>query len=157
MESPYTVHISLLEGHVSPNQEPVKELAAVTAERWYMAPGVKRQEIRQNGLVGTLFIPPGGSALFSLFFLLFRCSNSPYHLCSLLGPGPFPAMLDMWGMGGGLPEYRSSLFASRGYASFCLAYVGHKDLPGPPNTINVGDSYFQVSVSFFFKKEKLRF
>uniref|UniRef100_A0A3P9J8Q1 Uncharacterized protein n=1 Tax=Oryzias latipes TaxID=8090 RepID=A0A3P9J8Q1_ORYLA len=106
VESPYTVHISLLEGHVSPNQEPVKELAAVTAERWYMAPGVKRQEIRQNGLVGTLFIPPG--------------------------PGPFPAMLDMWGMGGGLPEYRSSLFASRGYASFCLAYVGHKDLPDFP-------------------------
>uniref|UniRef100_A0A3P9HRG1 Uncharacterized protein n=1 Tax=Oryzias latipes TaxID=8090 RepID=A0A3P9HRG1_ORYLA len=122
VESPYTVHISLLEGHVSPNQEPVKELAAVTAERWYMAPGVKRQEIRQNGLVGTLFIPPG--------------------------PGPFPAMLDMWGMGGGLPEYRSSLFASRGYASFCLAYVGHKDLPGPPNTINVGDSYFQAAFQF---------
>uniref|UniRef100_A0A8C7XTJ3 Acyl-coenzyme A thioesterase 4-like n=1 Tax=Oryzias sinensis TaxID=183150 RepID=A0A8C7XTJ3_9TELE len=122
VESPYTVHISLLEGHVSPNQEPVKELAAVTAERWYMAPGVKRQEIRQNGLVGTLFIPPG--------------------------PGPFPAMLDMWGMGGGLPEYRSSLFASRGYASFCLAYVGHKDLPGPPNTINVRDSYFQAAFQF---------
>ncbi|KAF6735730.1 Acyl-coenzyme A thioesterase 2, mitochondrial [Oryzias melastigma] len=122
VESPYTVQISLLEGHVSPNQDPGKELAAVTAERWYMSPGVKRQEIRQNGLVGTLFIPPG--------------------------PGPFPAMLDMWGMGGGLPEYRSSLFASRGYASFCLAYVGHKDLPGPSNTVNVGDSYFKAAFQF---------
>lgn len=60
------------------------------------------------------------------------------------GPGPFPAMLDLWGMGGGLQEYRSSLLASRGYASFCLAYFGHKDLPGPPNRMNVGDSYFKA-------------
>lgn len=60
------------------------------------------------------------------------------------GPGPFPAMLDLWGMGGGLVEYRSALFASKGYASLSLAYFGHKDLPPPQNTINVGDAYFKV-------------
>lgn len=76
-------------------------------------------EILQNGTVGTLFIPPG--------------------------PGPFPAILDLWGMGGGLQEYRSSLLASRGYVSFSLAYFGHKDLPGPQNRINVGDSYFKAA------------
>ncbi|XP_008408172.1 bile acid-CoA:amino acid N-acyltransferase-like isoform X2 [Poecilia reticulata] len=121
VESPYVVHISLLEGHVSlPASEGQRsELAAVTAERWYIAPGVKRIEINQNGLVGTLFIPPG--------------------------PGPFPAMLDLWGMVGGLQEYRSSLLASRGYASFSLAYFGHRDLPGPLNRINVGDSYFKAA------------
>ncbi|XP_061583430.1 bile acid-CoA:amino acid N-acyltransferase-like [Cololabis saira] len=119
VETPYNVHISLLEGHVSPSQGMGAELAAVTVERWYMAPGVRRIEIVQNGIVGTLFLPPG--------------------------PGPCPAMLDMWGMGGGLPEYRSSLFASRGYASLSLAYIGHKDLPGPPNTVNVGDSYFKAA------------
>ncbi|MED6269382.1 hypothetical protein CHARACLAT_032526 [Characodon lateralis] len=113
------VHISLLEGHVSPSEQQITELAAVTAERWYIAPGVKRIEIRQNGVVGTLFVPPG--------------------------PGPFPAVLDLWGMGGGLIEYRSSLLASRGYVSFSLAYFGHKDLPSPPNCINVGDSYFKAS------------
>lgn len=53
-------------------------------------------------------------------------------------------MLDLWGMGGGLVEYRSALFASRGYASLSVAYIGHKELPGPQNKINVGDSYFQV-------------
>ena len=47
-------------------------------------------------------------------------------------------------MGGGLVEYRSALFASRGYASLSLAYIGHKELPGPQNTMNVGDSYFKV-------------
>ncbi|XP_069565953.1 bile acid-CoA:amino acid N-acyltransferase-like isoform X2 [Brachyistius frenatus] len=120
METPYTVHISLLQGHVSPSEEPITELAAVTTERWYMAPGVKRIEIRQNGLVGTLFLPPG--------------------------PGPFPGMLDLWGISGGLVEYRSALFASRGYVSLSLAYIGHKDLPGLKNRINVGDSYFMSAL-----------
>lgn len=60
------------------------------------------------------------------------------------GPGPFPGILDLWGMGGGLVEYRSALLASRGYASLSLAYFGHKDLPGPQNSINVSDTYFKV-------------
>ncbi|XP_029007502.1 peroxisomal succinyl-coenzyme A thioesterase-like [Betta splendens] len=122
VETPYLVHISLLEGHVCPSEGPSTELAAVMAERWYMAPGVRRTEIRQNGLVGTLFLPPG--------------------------PGPFPAMLDLWGMGGGLVEYRSALLASRGYASFTIAYIGHKDLPGPKNCISVGDPYFKSAFHF---------
>ncbi|XP_038552440.1 acyl-coenzyme A thioesterase 1-like isoform X1 [Micropterus salmoides] len=119
VETPYTVLLSLLEGHVSPSERQSTELAAIFTERCYMAPGVRRIEIRQDGVVGTLFLPPG--------------------------PGPFPAMMDLWGMGGGLPEYRSSLFASRGYASLALAYIGHKELPGPQNTLNVGDSYFQAA------------
>ncbi|XP_073324726.1 peroxisomal succinyl-coenzyme A thioesterase-like [Pagrus major] len=117
VETPIVVLMSLLEGHVSPSEGQSTELAVVTTERWYMAPGVQRIEIRQNGVVGTLFLPPG--------------------------PGPFPAVLDLWGMGGGLIEYRSALFASRGYASLSLAYIGHKDLPGPQNSMNVGDSYFK--------------
>uniref|UniRef100_UPI0009B4B190 LOW QUALITY PROTEIN: acyl-coenzyme A thioesterase 1-like n=1 Tax=Monopterus albus TaxID=43700 RepID=UPI0009B4B190 len=116
--TPYTVQISLLEGHVSPSEAQGTELATVTTERWYIAPGVRRIDIRQNGVVGTLFLPPG--------------------------PGPFPAMLDLWGMSGGLTEYRAALIASRGYASLALAFLGHKDLPGPRNTMNVGDSYFKV-------------
>ncbi|XP_030275989.1 peroxisomal succinyl-coenzyme A thioesterase-like [Sparus aurata] len=117
VETPIVMLMSLLEGHVSASEGPSTELAVVTTERWYMAPGVQRIEIRQNGVVGTLFLPPG--------------------------PGPFPAVLDLWGMGGGLIEYRSALFASRGYASLSLAYIGHKDLPGPQNSMNVGDSYFK--------------
>lgn len=54
-------------------------------------------------------------------------------------------MLDLWGMGGGLVEYRAALFASRGYASLSLAYIGHKELPAPHNRMNVGDSYFKVN------------
>lgn len=57
METPYIVNISLLEGHTSPSEGQSPELAAVTVERWYMAPGVRRIEIRQNKIVGTLFLP----------------------------------------------------------------------------------------------------
>uniref|UniRef100_A0A3Q4GYZ3 Acyl-CoA thioesterase 19 n=1 Tax=Neolamprologus brichardi TaxID=32507 RepID=A0A3Q4GYZ3_NEOBR len=119
VETPYIVNISLLEGHTSPSEGQSTELAAVTVERWYMAPGVRRIEIRQNKIVGTLFLPPGER------------------------PGPFSAMLDLWGMGGGLSEYRSALFASRGFASLSVAYMGHKDLPGPPDIMSVGDLYFK--------------
>lgn len=122
VETPYVVHMSLLEGHVSQRDEQSVELAAATTERWYLAPGVQRVEVRHNGIVGTLFLPPG--------------------------PGPFPAMLDMWGMGGGLVEYRSALLASRGYAALALAYFGHEDLPRPYNAINVGDAYFKSAFQF---------
>lgn len=119
--TPYSIKISILDGHVAPDegQKTNQELASVTIERWYMAPGVRRIEIRQNGIVGTLFLPPG--------------------------PGPFPAMVDLWGMGGGLVEYRSALFASRGFASLALAYFGHKDIAGPLNCVNVGDGYFRAA------------
>ncbi|KAJ8358535.1 hypothetical protein SKAU_G00150600 [Synaphobranchus kaupii] len=127
METPYTVQVSLLNGHVTSHgvrshdegQAKEEELASVTLERWYTAPGVRRVEIREEGLVGTMFLPPG--------------------------PGPFPAVLDIWGMGGGLVEYRAALLASRGMASFALAYFGHKDIPGPIDAINVGDDYFQAA------------
>lgn len=129
--APYVFKLCLSEGHVSPEDSGTKgsELASVCIERWYMAPGVKRVEVREDGLVGTLFIPTG--------------------------PGPFPAMLDLWGMGGGLNEYRSSLFAAKGYASFSLAYFGHKDLPGPLDTINVGTDYYKKAYEYLKNHDQI--
>ncbi|XP_030632320.1 bile acid-CoA:amino acid N-acyltransferase isoform X2 [Chanos chanos] len=126
VETPYLVDLSVLQGHISScdgaggqGMRAEQEVAAVKVERWYMSPGVRRVEIRQNGVVGTLFMPPG--------------------------PGPFPGVLDLWGMGGGLVEYRSALFASHGLASFALAYFDHKDIPGPAKRVNVKDSYFKTA------------
>ncbi|XP_026788332.3 acyl-coenzyme A amino acid N-acyltransferase 2 isoform X1 [Pangasianodon hypophthalmus] len=126
VETPYTVDVSVLEGHISPlnssRDEQISrehELATVSLQRWYMVPGVRKIEIRQNRVVGTLFLPPG--------------------------PGPFPAVLDLWGLARGLVEYRAALFASHGLACMTLAYFGHKDLPGPPKRISVGDSYFKAA------------
>lgn len=58
--------------------------------------GVTRQEVREQGLVGTLFLPAG--------------------------PGPHPAVMILNGSGGGINEPRAALYASRGYAAFALAY-----------------------------------
>ncbi|KAK3536545.1 hypothetical protein QTP86_013744, partial [Hemibagrus guttatus] len=128
VETPYTVDVSVLEGHISPlnssKDEQIRrkhecELATVSLHRWYMAPGVRRIEIRQNRVVGTLFLPPG--------------------------PGPFPAVVDLWGLAQGLIEYRAALIASHGLACMTLSYFDHKDLPGPRKRINVGDSYLKAA------------
>ncbi|WP_269931958.1 acyl-CoA thioesterase/BAAT N-terminal domain-containing protein [Aminobacter sp. HY435] len=62
----------------------------------FAAPGVERQEIRADGLVGTLFTPAG--------------------------PGPHPVVMVLNGSGGGINEPRAALLASRGYQAFALGY-----------------------------------
>lgn len=58
------------------------------------------------------------------------------------GPGPYPGLLDMWGGGGNLIEYRSALLASRGYASMALAYIN----PEEQQSTEITSSYFEVCV-----------
>ncbi|XP_076015967.1 peroxisomal succinyl-coenzyme A thioesterase-like isoform X2 [Genypterus blacodes] len=96
--SPMELLVSLYRGHAVEGFVEQTPLASVLTERWHMAPGVQRIEIREDTLRGTLFIPPG--------------------------VGPFPGMLDMWGGGGGLLEYRAALLASHGFVSLALDYVG---------------------------------
>ncbi|KAI3366606.1 hypothetical protein L3Q82_009293, partial [Scortum barcoo] len=100
--SPMLVNISVYGGHVAEGFMEQPPLASVLTERWYMAPGVQRIDIKEEEVIGTLFIPPG--------------------------PGPFPGLLDMWGGGGGLVEYRAALLASHGYVSFALKYLDHGEM-----------------------------
>ncbi|KAG9280965.1 acyl-coenzyme A thioesterase 4-like [Astyanax mexicanus] len=116
---PIEVHISVYEGHLTKWFKEKQALASVVAERWYSSPGVQRIDVREKGLKGTLFIPPG--------------------------PGPFPAVLDLWGGGGGLVEYRSALLASHGYITLTLEYIGLKDASGTPQ--NVDNDYFEAAFS----------
>ncbi|XP_041833104.1 peroxisomal succinyl-coenzyme A thioesterase-like [Melanotaenia boesemani] len=95
VRTPMLVSISVYSGHED-FRDPTP-LASSLTERWYLAPGVQRIDISEKGVSGTLFIPPG--------------------------PGPFPGILDLWGGGGGLLEYRSALLASHGYASLALEYI----------------------------------
>ncbi|XP_076860807.1 acyl-coenzyme A thioesterase 1-like isoform X3 [Brachyhypopomus gauderio] len=113
--SPLVLHISVYDGHVSQGFAQLTALASLVIERWYMAPGVRRVDIREKGVRGTLFIPPG--------------------------PGPFPGVLDMWGGGGGLVEYRSALLASHGFASMALEYL----FPGEFNKTKVNVGYFEMA------------
>lgn len=60
------------------------------------------------------------------------------------GPGRYPGLLDMWGGGGGLIEYRSALLASRGYVSLALEYIKPDEL----QSAELGFSYFEVHLHF---------
>lgn len=60
------------------------------------AEGVTRRDVREDGLVGTLYLPAGA--------------------------GPHPAVLILNGSGGGINEPRAALYASHGYAAFALGY-----------------------------------
>jgi dienelactone hydrolase len=75
--------------------------ASMTAR--FAAPGVTRRELREGGLVGTLFLPPG--------------------------PGPHPAVMVLYGSGGGINEPRAALLASHGFAALALGYFGAPGLP----------------------------
>ncbi|XP_045928585.1 peroxisomal succinyl-coenzyme A thioesterase-like isoform X1 [Micropterus dolomieu] len=113
--SPMLVKVSVYSGHVAEGFMEQAPLASVLIERLYMAPGVQRIDIREKGVRGTLFIPTG--------------------------PGPFPGLLDMWGGGGGLFEYRSALLASRGYVSFALEYFA----PGEQRSADVELNLFETA------------
>jgi len=75
--------------------------ASMTAR--FAAPGVTRRELREDGLVGTLFLPPG--------------------------EGPHPAVVVLYGSGGGINEPRAALLASHGFAALALGYFGAPGLP----------------------------
>ncbi|XP_052273691.1 acyl-coenzyme A thioesterase 1-like isoform X2 [Dreissena polymorpha] len=93
--------------------------------RWYMSRGVQKTPVRQGRLRGTMFIPPGR--------------------------GPFPGVIDMFGTAGGSIEFRAALLASRGYATFALAYMRYQDLP--LNISDVNFEYFIEAVEWFARQE----
>ena len=89
-------------------------------EQHLMAPGVTRREIRDDGLVGTLFTPAGA--------------------------GPHPAVIVLSGSGGGLIEPRAALWASHGVAALALGYFG---APGLPDYISeIPLEYFEKGLNW---------
>ncbi|XP_077598991.1 peroxisomal succinyl-coenzyme A thioesterase-like isoform X1 [Stigmatopora nigra] len=119
VETPMEFTISVYQDHLTEFKEKAV-LASQLVERWYMAPGVLRTPIMEHGLTATLFLPSG--------------------------PGPFPAILDLWGGGGQLVEYRASLLASHGFASLALDYITPKISveTGKP----VDNTYFENAFTF---------
>ncbi len=70
-------------------------LQATLTQR-FAAPGVTRSDVREAGLVGTLFTPPGN--------------------------GPHPVVIILNGSTGGINEPRGALYASHGYQALALGY-----------------------------------
>ncbi len=57
--------------------------------------------------------------------------------------GKQPAVIDIFGTGGGLMEHRGALLSSKGFAVLCLAYIDFKDLPKTVPELSM--NYFEVN------------
>lgn len=102
-------------------------MASLTLERWYVAPGVTRLQVKEGRLRGALFLPPG--------------------------EGPFPGVIDLFGGTGGLIEFRASLLASHGFASLALAYWAYEDLPAQLEKVDL--DYFEDAANFLLGHPKV--
>jgi dienelactone hydrolase len=102
-------------------------VARSTSERLYMADGVERIPVRSEGLVGTLFVPPGS--------------------------GPHPVVITLSGSGGGLSEAGAALYASHGYAGFALAYFNYEDLP--KDLVEIPLEYFETAIRWLQHQPRL--
>ena len=61
---PLVINIAVFDGHVAPSDDTVamtsrKPLCITEVRRTYLAPGVRRIEVREGWVRGTLFLPPG--------------------------------------------------------------------------------------------------
>lgn len=59
VEVPMEVTISVYKGHQTEGFVDQVPLSSVLVERWYVAPGVRRIPITEDGLSATLFLPTG--------------------------------------------------------------------------------------------------
>lgn len=104
-----------------------KMIAKQSVERIWMAKGVERVEVRDQGLHGVFFIPPGAE--------------------------PHPAIVLVSGSGGGLNENRAAMFASHGYAALALAYFAYEDLP--KDLFEIPLEYFETSIHWLQQHPKV--
>ncbi|CAJ1072910.1 acyl-coenzyme A thioesterase 1-like [Xyrichtys novacula] len=111
----------------SVEEEGGKTLAEETSERVLIGDGVSRVTVKEGNIRGVLFIPPG--------------------------PGPFPAVLDLYTFGGGLSERRASLLANKGYVVLTVALYGHEDMPKDIKEIHL--DYFEEAIQFLRNHDKV--
>ncbi|XP_054423283.1 acyl-coenzyme A thioesterase 6-like isoform X2 [Pteronotus mesoamericanus] len=125
VQTPFVIELEVLDGH---ELEGARLLGRAVHERDFLAPGVRRVPIRAGQVRATLFLPPG--------------------------EGPFPGILDLFGSGGGLCEYRASLLARHGFAVLALAYFRFEDLPEYLNDVHL--EYFEEAVDFMLQHPEVK-
>ncbi|XP_070106198.1 acyl-coenzyme A thioesterase 1 isoform X1 [Equus caballus] len=116
VQTPFAVQLEVLDGH---EPEAGRLLGRAVHERAFLGPGVRRKPVRAGRVRATLFLPPE--------------------------PGPFPGIVDVFGAGGGLLEYRASLLAGKGFAVMALAYYNYDDLPKSMESLHL--EYFEEAVN----------
>ncbi|XP_034848586.1 acyl-coenzyme A thioesterase 6 isoform X2 [Mirounga angustirostris] len=125
VQTPFAVELEVLDGH---EPDAGRVLGRAVHERDFLRPGVRREPVRAGRVRATLFLPPGA--------------------------GPFPGIIDLFGSGGGLCEYRASLLAGHGFAVLALAYFGFEDLPEYLDDMHL--EYFEEAVDFMLQHPKVK-
>ncbi|XP_075804252.1 acyl-coenzyme A thioesterase 5-like isoform X2 [Microtus pennsylvanicus] len=125
VQTPFVVELEVMDGH---EPDSGRLLARAVHERHFMAPGVRRVPVREGRVRATLFLPPGN--------------------------GPFPGIIDLFGVGGGLLEYRASLLAGKGFAVLALAYYKYDDLPKSMHTFHL--EYFEEAVNYLLSHPQVK-
>jgi dienelactone hydrolase len=95
-----------------------REVARTTVTREFMARGLTREPVRDEGLVATLFRPAA--------------------------EGPRPGVLVVGGSDGGLSEGLAALLASHGFTALALAYFRAEHLP--PDLVEIPLEYFETAL-----------
>uniref|UniRef100_UPI00398E67DD acyl-coenzyme A thioesterase 5-like n=1 Tax=Pristiophorus japonicus TaxID=55135 RepID=UPI00398E67DD len=126
--SPMHIDLCIHSGHTASGMISGRLLAKQKIERWYSSPGVRWIRLREGGIRGSLFLPPGD--------------------------GPFPGVIDLFGDEGGLTEFRASFLASRGFAALALPYFDFEDLPRAMTDLHL--EYFEEAVNYLQKYPKVK-
>ncbi|XP_068590908.1 acyl-coenzyme A thioesterase 1-like isoform X1 [Cebidichthys violaceus] len=119
--NPHVVKFSVHEEE----EEEGRMLAEATNERLLIGDGVSRHTVKEGNIRGVLFTPPGR--------------------------GPFPAVLDLYILGGGLSEKRASLLASRGFVVLTVVAFGYDDMPKKIKEVHL--DYFEEAIQFLKKQD----
>jgi len=103
-------------------------LASTSATRSYLSEGVRRIEVREEGLVGTLFLPK---------------------------ITPAPAIITIFGgvNRGSVPEDRAALLASKGFVTLALAFFGVDHLPKMYFDLDL--EYFEKALDWVLAREEV--
>jgi dienelactone hydrolase len=105
-----------------------RQVAAATVERLRLAPGIRRQVVREHGLVGTLFTREDGE--------------------------PRPGVVVLGGAEGGLHEPDAALLAAHGFTALALAYFGVDGVPA--GLVEVPLEYFEAAIDLLRGQERVQ-
>ncbi|XP_022089109.1 acyl-coenzyme A amino acid N-acyltransferase 2-like [Acanthaster planci] len=105
VRSPVELMFAVYGDHLElPSLLSAQPLATTKISRWFMKDTeVERIKVNSGRIRGILFKPKG--------------------------PGPFPAVIDIYGLAGVFTECRAALLASRGFAVLALPFFSYEDLP----------------------------
>ncbi|HEX3743453.1 MAG TPA: acyl-CoA thioesterase/bile acid-CoA:amino acid N-acyltransferase family protein [Bryobacteraceae bacterium] len=104
-----------------------QEAARAHLEQLAVAEGVHSSPVHEDGLRGTLVLPPGA--------------------------GPHAAVLVLGGSNGGVPLRPAAWVASHGYAALALAYFRYQDLP--PQLESIPLEYFQKALQWMTDRPEI--